>query len=128
MISGFLGEEDAISFEIQLITADGLKLPVDALLDTGFSHWLAMNEQDVEGLGWERVREQVMRTARGDYRFDIYIGKVEFDGQEFDLPVHVGRELPEVLLGRKWLLDRRLVIDLRAGELSLGDRHSIVFE
>jgi clan AA aspartic protease len=121
MISGFLGDEDAISFEIELITADGLKLPIDALLDTGFSHWLAMNEQDVEGLGWERVREQVMRTARGDYRFDIYIGKVEFDGQELDLPVHVGRDLSEVLLGRKWLLDRRLVIDLRAGELSLGD-------
>ncbi len=122
MISGFLGEEDAILFEIELITAHGLKLPVDALLDTGFSHWLAMNEQDVEELGWERVREQVMRTARGDYRFDIYIGKVEFDGQELDLPVHVGQELSEVLLGRKWLLNRRLVIDLRASELSLGDR------
>jgi predicted aspartyl protease len=124
MISGFLSEEDAFLFEIELITADGLNLPVDALLDTGFSHWLAMNEQDVEGLGWERVREQVMRTARGDDRFDVYIGKVGFDGQEFEIPVHVGRDLSEVLLGRKWLLDRRLVIDLRAGELSLGDRAS----
>jgi clan AA aspartic protease len=124
MTSGFLGEEDALLFEIELITADGSNFPVDALLDTGFSDWLAMNEQDVEGLGWERVREQVMRTARGDYRFDIYIGKVEFDGQEFELPVHVGRDLPEVLLGRKWLLDRRLIIDLRAGELSLGSRRS----
>jgi predicted aspartyl protease len=62
MISGFLGEEDAILFQIELITADGLKLPINALLDTGFSHWLAMNEQDVEGLGWERVREQVNRN------------------------------------------------------------------
>jgi clan AA aspartic protease len=124
MISGFLGEEDALLFEIELISADGSNLPIDALLDTGFSHWLAINEQDVEGLGWTRVREQVMRTARGDDRFDIYIGKVEFDGQEFEIPVHVGSDLPEVLLGRKWLLDRRLVIDLRTGELSLGDRAS----
>ena len=44
MISGFLGEEDAILFEIELITADELKLPVEALLDTGFSHWLAMRK------------------------------------------------------------------------------------
>jgi hypothetical protein len=38
MISGFIGDEDAILFEIDLIAADGLKLPVDALLDTGFSY------------------------------------------------------------------------------------------
>jgi hypothetical protein len=36
MISGFLGDEDAISFEIELITADGLKLPIDALLTQAF--------------------------------------------------------------------------------------------
>jgi predicted aspartyl protease len=120
MISGFIGDEDAILFEIDLIAADGLKLPVDALLDTGFSYWLAMNEQDVEGLGWERVRAQVMRTARGDVRFDIYLGRVEFDGEELDIPVHVGQELTEVLLGRKWLVNRQLVVNLPDGELTLG--------
>jgi predicted aspartyl protease len=99
MISGFLSEEDAFLFEIELISADGSNLPVDALLDTGFSHWLTMNEQDAEGLGWERVREQIMRMARGDDRFDVYIGKIGFDGQEFEIPVHVGRDLSEVLLG-----------------------------
>jgi clan AA aspartic protease len=120
MISGFVGDEDAILFEIDLITADGEKLPVDAILDTGFSYWLAINEQDIEGLGWERLREQRMRTARGDITFDIYVGKVEFDGEELDIPVHVGTELTEVLLGRKWLVDRKLVIDLPSGVLSLG--------
>jgi predicted aspartyl protease len=120
MISGSIGDDDAILFEIDLIATNGLKLPVDALLDTGFSHWLAMNEQDVEGLGWDRVREQVMRTARGDVRFDIYLGRVEFDGEQLDIPVHVGQELTEVLLGRKWLVDRQLVVNLPDGELTLG--------
>lgn len=121
MIFGSIGDEDAILFEIDLITADGLKFPVDAMLDTGFSYWLALNEQDIEGLGWERLREQTMRTARGDIRFDIYIGKVEFDGEEFDLPVHVGTELTEVLLGRKWLIERKLVIDIPSDILTLGN-------
>jgi predicted aspartyl protease len=83
-----------------------------------------MNEQDVEGLGWERVRAQVMRTARGDVRFDIYLGRVEFDGEELDIPVHVGQELTEVLLGRKWLVNRQLVVNLPDGELTLGRKIS----
>ncbi len=60
------------------------------MLDTGFSYWLAINDQDIDALGWERLREQTMRTARGDVKFDIYVGQVLFDGEEFDIPVHVG--------------------------------------
>ena len=76
MILGSIGDEDAIIFEIDLIATDGLKIPVDAIFDTGFSDWLAINEQDIEGFGWERLREQIMKTARGDIKFDIYVGKV----------------------------------------------------
>lgn len=39
MISGKFGDEDELFSEIELIAADGLELPVDALLDTGFSWW-----------------------------------------------------------------------------------------
>jgi predicted aspartyl protease len=46
---------------------------------------------------------KIMRTARGDVTFDIYAGKVKFDGQEFHIPVHVREDLTEVLLGRQWL-------------------------
>jgi hypothetical protein len=38
MISGFFGVEDALFFEVELITSSGLNLPVDALFDTGFSY------------------------------------------------------------------------------------------
>ncbi|WP_310484477.1 aspartyl protease [Chamaesiphon sp. VAR_48_metabat_403] len=121
MILGSIGNEDAILFEIDLIAANGLKLPVDAMFDTGFSYWLAINEQDIEGLGWERLRAQTMQTERGEIEFDIYIGKVEFDGEELDIPVHVGTELTEVLLGRKWLIDRKLIIDLPSNTLTFGN-------
>ncbi len=119
-ISGFFGDEDALLFEINLITSDGLELPVEAMLDTGFSGWLAIDQQDLDALGWTYIDQQIMRTARGDVRFTIYIGKVKFDGQEFDIPVHVGKDLTEVLLGRQWLINRRLVVDIQSGELTLG--------
>ncbi|MFN6570330.1 aspartyl protease [Dendronalium sp. ChiSLP03b] len=77
-ISGFFGDEDALLFEINLITSDGLELPVEAMFDTGFSYWLAINKQDIDALGWERLQEQTMRTARGDVKFEIYVGQVLF--------------------------------------------------
>ena len=119
-MKGFLGDEDALLFEISLISSDGLELPVDAMLDTGFSDFLAINDQDIDALGWEHLREQIMRTARGDVKFNIYIGKVIFDGQEYDIPVHVGKDLSEVLLGRQWLQSKRLVVDMASSVLTLG--------
>jgi predicted aspartyl protease len=52
MISGYFGLEDELFFEIELIAADGLETPVEALFDTGFSWWLAINNQDLEALDW----------------------------------------------------------------------------
>ena len=42
MIQGVFGDDGELFFEIELITAAGLELPVDTLLDTGFSGWLVM--------------------------------------------------------------------------------------
>jgi len=60
-----------------------------------------------------------MRTAKGEFDFDIYAGKVRIDEQEFDIPVHVGDGVPEILIGRQWLKSRRLVVDMSAGILTL---------
>ncbi|MBO3458413.1 aspartyl protease [Aetokthonos hydrillicola Thurmond2011] len=120
MISGTFGDEGELFFEIDLIAADGLELPVDALFDTGFSSWLAINDQDLEALGWFYVEQQTMRTAQGESDFEIYLGKVRIDGQAFNIPIHVGQGLSEVLLGRQWLKTRRLVVDIPSGVLMLG--------
>ena len=121
MISGFFGDEDGLFFEIELLAADGLELPVVALFDTGFSGWLAINEQDLDALGWIYLDQQTMRTAQGDSQFDIFLGIMRIDGNEFDVPVHVGQGLSEVLLGRQWLKTRRLVVDMSSSVLTLGN-------
>lgn len=79
MIRGRFGDNDEQIFEIDLIATDGLKLTVDAILDTGFSGWLAINEQDLQGLDWVYVQTRTQRTAQGEADFNIYTGKVKID-------------------------------------------------
>ena len=119
MIEGRFGDEDELFFEVELIADNGLELPVDALLDTGFSGWLAMDEQDLEGLDWIYVKQEKMQTAKGEFDFELYAGKIRIDGHFFDIPVHVGAGVPEFLIGRQWLKNRRLVVDISAGILTL---------
>jgi predicted aspartyl protease len=121
MINGRFSDDDTLIFELCLIASDGLELPTDVLLDTGFSGWLAIDEQDCHGLDWTYLRTIVQKTARGISDFDIYAGKVRLDGSEFDILVHVGEGLTEVLFGLKWLKTRRLVVDMASGVLTLGD-------
>ncbi|AFZ07873.1 hypothetical protein Osc7112_3503 [Oscillatoria nigro-viridis PCC 7112] len=119
MIQGRFGEEDELFLEVELIAENGLELPVDALLDTGFSGWLAMDSQDLEALDWTYVKQEKMRTAKGEFDFEIYVGKVRIEYLEFDIPVHVGDGVPEILIGRQWLKTRRLVVDMSADILTL---------
>jgi predicted aspartyl protease len=51
MTQGFFGNKGELYFEINLIAPDGESITVVALLDTGFTDWLAMNNQDAEGFG-----------------------------------------------------------------------------
>ena len=67
MISGEFNSKGELIFEINLIAADGDVIPVRALLDTGFTGWLAIDTQDAESLGWLlESQEEEMRTARGE--------------------------------------------------------------
>ena len=50
MIQGRFGSKGEPFFEIELIGTDGLIFSVDALFDTGFTGFLAINKQDLEGL------------------------------------------------------------------------------
>jgi predicted aspartyl protease len=54
-MSGFFGDDNSLNFEIELIGNDGIELPVDAMLDTGFSYWLAIDNQDIHALNWVRL-------------------------------------------------------------------------
>jgi predicted aspartyl protease len=121
MIQGCFGDEDELIFEIELIADNGLELPIDVILDTGFSDWLVMDEQDLEDFDWEYLGERDMRLAKGKAKFDVYAGKIRIDGQEFEIPVYAGKGVSEVLLGRQWLKTRRLLVDMASGVLTLGN-------
>ena len=67
-----------------------------------------------------RLERQTLLTARGNFDFDIYAGKVIFDGTEYDIPVHVGKGLPEILIGRQWLQNKELIVNMSKQILTLG--------
>ncbi|MEC4891832.1 MAG: aspartyl protease [Oscillatoria sp. PMC 1051.18] len=119
MIQGYFGNNGELYFEIELVTADREIIAVDALLDTGFTDWLAMDAQDATSLGWIFVRERDMRTARGESKFNLYQGNVIFDNEELTIPVLGGFEITEFLIGLPWLENRRLIADRQAGVLTL---------
>ncbi|WP_413174732.1 aspartyl protease [Anabaena azotica] len=120
MIQGYFGDGGRLFFEIELITADALNLPVDALFDTGFTGFMAINKQDLQGLNWSFISKEKLRTAQGESRFDLYLGKVILDNQEYEIPVYAGDELTEILLGSEWLEFLPLVVNFQVGVLTLG--------
>lgn len=120
MIQGRFEESGQLFFEIDLISNDGLNLPVDAMFDTGFTGFMAINKQDLDGLEWDYLDKDILRTAQGEIPFERYLGKVILDGQEYELPVYAGDELTEILLGSEWLRFLPLVVNFQAGILTLG--------
>jgi predicted aspartyl protease len=119
MIQGRFGDRGQIYFEIDLMNNNGLILPVEVMLDTGFTELLAMNRQDAESLDWLFLRQNKLRTAQGEAFFDIYLGKVLIDKKEFEIPVFVGEEIQEVLLGSQWLKRFILVANFQEQRVTL---------
>lgn len=103
MIQGRFGENEQIYFDIDLFYASSLSFSVEAMLDTGFTEFMAMNQQDLESLEWIFLSQDKLMTAQGEATFNIYLGKVVIDNQEFEIPVFAGEEIQEILLGSQWL-------------------------
>ena len=119
---GRFGDNGELWFEVELVAATGERFAVEALLDTGFTTgFLAINQQDLEALQWRKTAPDVkMRTARGDAFFDVYQGSLVIDGEEVTVPVHVGNEIPEYLIGARWLELMELRVNKRDGVLILS--------
>jgi predicted aspartyl protease len=118
---GSFGDNGELYFEIQLVAVAGDEFLLDALFDTGFTNgWLAINTQDLEALGWPLLSAQVeMTTARGNARFNIHQGKVIIDGIEATIPVHVGDDIPDTIMGSLWLDIMQLLVNKPKGILTL---------
>jgi predicted aspartyl protease len=118
---GAFGDNGELLFEIQLVAANGEVFSVEALFDTGFTDgWLAINTQDLQALKWVMIAAQIsMRTARGEGQFNLYEGKVIIDGTEIIIPIHVGKDIPDTLMGSLWLNIMQLVVNKPRGILTL---------
>ncbi|MGQ4646571.1 aspartyl protease family protein [Lyngbya aestuarii] len=121
MTVGYFGSKGELLFEIDLIASDGNSLTVEALFDTGFTDWLAINKQDAESLGWSLYDNQLMQTAQGEAIFDLYLGNLVLDGEELTVPVLANDTISEIILGLPWLRTRRLVVDFLSEVLVLGE-------
>jgi predicted aspartyl protease len=120
MIQRNFGTQGEIFFPIELVTGDGLMLQVDAMLDTGFTEYLAINKQDAQDLYWVYFDQEELLTAQGIANFDIYIGNVLIDGQVFELFIFAGENIKEILLGSKWLKQFDLISQYRQNHLTLN--------
>ena len=119
MIEGRFGDKGQIYLEIDLIDGDN-SFPVETMLDTGFTEFLAMNKQDVQSLDWHFLRQNKLRTAQGETEFDVYTGRVIIDGKDFEVPVFAGDEIQEILLGSRWLKLFVLVANYGEDRVSLA--------
>lgn len=119
MKKGHFNNRGELFFQMDLIAFDNSIITVDALLDTGFTDWLAMNIQDLESLEWSFFRKQKKYTASGIIEFDLYVGTVFFDDQKFTIPVLGSNKLTHTLMGLQWLTHRRLIVDRKMDLLTL---------
>jgi predicted aspartyl protease len=79
----------------------------------------AINQQDIENLEWIFLSQDKLMTAQGEAIFNIYLGKVIIDNQEFEIPVFAGEEIQEILLGSQWLKLFILVANYQERKVSL---------
>lgn len=121
MIEGRFADNKELFFEIELVATNGEKFCIEALFDTGFTDgWLGVDSQDLEALQWSLITSQIeMTTARGNAQFSIYSGLIVIDDLEVRIPVHVGENFPETIMGSFWLDVMRLVADKSNGVLTL---------
>lgn len=106
MILGEFNSKGELIFEIALIAVDGDSIPIQAILDTGFTGWWAINNQDAESLGW-KTEQKDMQTAWGETQFNLYEGTVLLDGEEFTIEALGGDELEDNHIFF-WVRSRRL--------------------
>ena len=119
MIQGRCGDKGQIYFDINLIDTDGLSLSVEAMLDTGFTELVEMNKQDVQSLDWVFLRQNKLNSAQGESFFDVYLGRVVIDDQEFEVTVFAGDEIRDILLGSQWLKIFKLTADYPENRITL---------
>jgi clan AA aspartic protease len=82
------------------------------IVDTGFSEYLSLPQNEIDALGLSYTDTQTFRQSDGSVTTcPVYIGIILWDGQERILFIQASEGDP--LLGMALLHDHRLIIDVR---------------
>ena len=81
---------------ITILDNRGIAVPIEAVIDTGFTGYMTLPIEIVSALGLERTRERIMRLADGSARrFRAYSAKVMWHGNTITIsaPAMPGKPL-----------------------------------
>ena len=96
---------------ISVAGATRVFLNQDAIVDTGFTGWLALPEDTIEELGLTQYGERPANQASGMGVFAIYGALVSWNGEYRSVLVH--RITGDPLIGMALLEGSRLTVDAR---------------
>ena len=89
MITASVDEYLAIRLLIEFIAADGSRHKVPFIFDTGFSERLSLPPRTIAALGYLQSSKDDITLGDGqEIEVQIYNGRVIWDGQEMDVPIH----------------------------------------
>jgi clan AA aspartic protease len=114
MIRGRVDHRYEIRLTIPVLSPGGVELPVEAILDTGFTGALSLPRSIIQTLGltWRMVGEAVLADGRvGD--FQLFDAVVMFDSRPKRTVVYAIEGKP--LLGTKLLIDTSLFAQIQVG-------------
>lgn len=113
MIVGEVTPNREVVIRLELRGTSGVCVPVQAVLDTGFTEYLALPAAIVRQLGWPKIyTDRMMLADRSIVVFDVFDGVIDWHGQDRAIEVHAGGD---VLIGMSLLYGSRLTVDVVDG-------------
>ena len=101
---------------VTILDNRGTTVPIEAVIDTGFTGYMTLPIEIVSALGLERTRERMMRLADGSARrFRAYSAKIMWHGNMITIsaPAMPGKPL----IGMALLLGSDVAMAVREGGL-----------
>lgn len=114
MIRGQVNAQRQAIIPISVQGHDGSSVPIEAMIDTGFSVFLSLPRSQIAALALTHLETRAYIV--GDNRtvdFDLYLAVVIWEGQERDVLVLATDGMP--LIGMSLLRGHRLFLDIVDG-------------
>ena len=118
MLRGAIDAVGQIYLPIELIPAAGGRVTFQALLDTGFTGSVGIRRALATTLQWPPHGYVEAALAHGSEPLQLMLGHIIFDSRQQRVRAVIITS-DEVIIGLSLLLDKRLVVDFRTGEVVL---------